>query len=190
MTASTKERPSTAAEEAPAKGGKKKLIIILLVVLLAAGGAAYFFLFSGSGKPAPPEPGLVLKLDPVAVNLAGGGYLKVGVALQLTADVAEAEEPVAGAVVVLDPVAVNLAGGGYLKVGVALQLTADVGEEAPDGSKATDLVISTFSQAKPADVTGARDALKAALQKKIIDAYTEDGVEQVMGIYYTEYVTQ
>jgi flagellar protein FliL len=152
MTASTKEKPSAEAVDAPAKGGKKKLIVILLVVLLAAGGAAYFFLFSGSGKAAPPEPGLVVKLDPVAVNLAGGGYLKVGVALQLTAAVGEADEP--------------------------------------DGSKATDLIISTFSGARPADVTGARDALKAALQKKIIDAYKVDGTEVVMGIYYTDYVTQ
>ena len=148
---STKEKaPET--DEAPAKKGKKKLLLIALVVLLAAGGAAYFFLFSGKAAATTP--------------VSSGTYL------------------------VLDPVAVNLAGGGYLKVGVALQLTADVGEEAPDGSKATDLVISTFSQAKPADVTGARDALKEALQKKIIDAYTEDGVEQVMGIYYTQYVTQ
>jgi len=148
----SKDKKAETDEDAEKGGGKKKLILILAVVVLAAAGAAYFFVFSGGS--------------------------------------AEAKEPVAGAVVVLDPVAVNLAGGGYLKVGVALQLTADVGAEAPDGSKATDLVISTFSQAKPADVTGARDALKAALQKKIIDAYTEDGVEQVMGIYYTQYVTQ
>jgi flagellar protein FliL len=149
MTSSVKEKPAAAAEEAPAKGGKKKLIVILLVVLLAAGGAAYFFLFSGSSKPAAPQPGIVETLEPVAVNLAGGGYLKVG---------------------------------------VALQLTADVGKEAePDGSKAIDLIISTFSGAAPADVTGARDALKAALQQKIIKAY---GKDVVMGIYYTDYVTQ
>jgi flagellar FliL protein len=135
-------------EETEGKGGKKKLMLILLVVVLAAAGGAYFFVFKGSGT-------------------------------------AEAK-PVAGAVLTVDPVAVNLAGGGYLKIGVALQLTADVGEETPDGSKALDLVIATFSQANPADVTGARDALKAALQKKIIKAYDGD----VMGIYYTEYVTQ
>ena len=39
-------------------------------------------------------------------------------------------------------------------------------------------------------MTGARDALKEALQQKIVEAYTEDGHELVMGIYYTEYVTQ
>jgi flagellar FliL protein len=151
---STKEKaPET--DEAPKKG-KKKLLLIILVVLLAAGGAAYFFLFSG--KAAATEPvssGTYLVLDPVAVNLAGGGYLKIGLSLELTTDGAAGGE-----------------GGGL------------------DGSKATDLVISTFSQAAPADVTGARDALKQALQQKIVQAYTVDGKEQVMGIYYTQYVTQ
>ena len=138
---STKEKDKTAeTDEAEAKGGKKKLFLIV------AGGAArrrrgaYFFLFSGgSAKAAAPAPAAPsCALDPVAVNLAGGGYLKVGVALQLTAD--------------------GAAGRGRL-----------------DGSKAKDLVISTFSQAAPADVAGARDALKEALQQKIIKAYTEDG---------------
>src|SRR3954454_6268565 len=139
-------------EEAPTKGGKKKLLLIVLVLLLAAGGAAYFFLFAGSSaKAAEPEKGAVLALDPIAVNLAGGGYLKIG---------------------------------------IALQLTADAGEEAPDGSEALDLVISTYSQANPADVITAREALKQAVEKKIVDAYEEDGKEIVMGIYLTQYVTQ
>jgi flagellar FliL protein len=149
---STKEKaPET--DEAPAKGGKKKLMLILLVVVLAAAGAAYFFLFSGSSSAAA--------------------------------------EPVAGDVLVLEPIAVNLAGGGYLKIGVTLQFT-EAGSAAghsgsgPDGSKATDLIISTFSQAAPADVTGAREALKVALEEKIVEAYHGD----VMDIYYNEYVTQ
>ena len=91
----------------------------------------------------------------------------------------------------LEPVAVNLAGGGYLKVGLALQLVeSEAGGHGasggPSGAKAADLVISTFSQAQPADVTGARDALKEALEAKIIEAYHGE----VLGIYYTEYVTQ
>jgi flagellar FliL protein len=138
------------AEEAPARGGKKKLGLILAVLLLAGAGAAYFFLFSGSGEPAPPEPGELVTLEPVAVNLAGGGYLKIGVALQFTAD----------------------AEGGH--------------EGGPNTAKAADLIISTFSQADPADVAGARDALKEALQQKIIEAYDGD----VMQIFYTENVTQ
>jgi len=125
--------------------------------VLAAAGAAYFFLFSGTSAQAaePVSSGTFLALDPVAVNLAGGGYLKIGLSLELTEDGAA---------------------GGH--------------EGGLDGSKATDIVISTFSQAAPADVTGARDALKEALQQKIVKAYTEDGKELVMDIYYTEYVTQ
>ena len=143
----------TKDEEAPAKGGKKKLLLIVLVLLLAAGGAAYFFLFSGSSaKAAEPEKGAVVTLDPIAVNLAGGGYLKIGVTLQFTEEAS---------------------GGGE-------------GKGGHDGSKATDLIISTFSQAAPADVVGAREALKAALEEKIVEAYHGD----VMDIYYNEYVTQ
>jgi flagellar protein FliL len=143
-------------EETEGKGGKKKLLLVLLVVVLAAAGAGYFFVFKGSGSAAAEEPvaGEVLSLDPIAVNLAGGGYLKIGVTLQFTEEGSSAHE------------------GGL------------------DGSKAQDLVISTFSQANPADVTGARDALKEALEQKIITAYTEHDVPMVMGIYYTEYVTQ
>jgi flagellar FliL protein len=148
----TAEKTKSDEETEDKGGGKKKLLVILVVLVLAAGAAGYFFLFSGSP--------------------------------------AKAEEPEKGAVVALDPIAVNLAGGGYLKVGIALQLTADAGEEAPDGSQALDLIIATFSQADPADVTGARDALKEALEKEIVDAYDEDGHEVVMGIYYTQYVTQ
>ncbi len=154
---STKEK-TEAVDEAPPKGGKKKLFLILGVVLVAAAGAAYFFLFAGSGEAeaAAPEHGGYVALEPVAVNLAGGGYLKVGITLEITADAA---------------------GGGH-------------GGAAVDGAKALDQIIATFSQAKPADVIGARDALKASLEDKIIEAYTEDGVPMVMHIYYTEYVTQ
>jgi flagellar protein FliL len=148
----SKQQTEETDEATEKGGGKKKILLLLVVVLLAAAGAAYSFLFSGS---------------------------------------AEAEEPVAGDVLVLEPLAVNLAGGGYLKIGVTLQFTEEGsagghGGSGPDGSKATDLIISTFSQAAPADVTGAREALKEALQEKIIEAYEGD----VMGIYYSEYVTQ
>ncbi|SDN59231.1 flagellar FliL protein [Klenkia soli] len=166
MSAPTKERPVAAAdakgkkgtddaEDGEAKkGGKLKLIIIAVVALLAIGAGLYYFVFSGSGDDAEPAP-------------------------------------VAGIVLPLDSVTVNLAGGGYLKVGVTLQLTEDAGEEAPDGAKATDIIIDMFSEAQPTDVTGNRDALKAELQQRIEDAYnTEEAGDLVMGIYYTEYVTQ
>jgi flagellar FliL protein len=139
-------------------GGKKKLFLLLGVVLVAAAGAAYFFLFANAGEAeaAAPEHGGYVALEPVAVNLAGGGFLKIGISLEITT---------------------AAAGGGH-------------GGAAIDGSKALDKIISTFSQANPADVVGAREALKEALEQKIIEAYTEDDVQMVMGIYYTEYVTQ
>ena len=155
----SKDSKAETDEGAEKGGGKKKPLLILAVVVLAAAGAAYFFLFASSGEAEAKEPvssGTFVALDPVAVNLAGGGYLKIGVSLEVTEDGATGGQE----------------GGGL------------------DGSKATDLIISTFSQANPADVTGARDALKEALQQKIVDAYTEDGTKLVMGIYYTEYVTQ
>ena len=154
---STKEK--AAAEETEEKGGgKKKLILILVAVLLVAAAAAYYFVFASSGEAeaAAPEHGGYVALEPIAVNLAGGGYLKIGITLDITT---------------------AAAGGGH-------------GGAALDGAKAYDEIISTFSQAKPSDVTGARDALKEALEKKIIEAYTEHEVPMVMGIYYTEYVTQ
>jgi flagellar protein FliL len=155
---STKDK--TEESEETTKGGGKKLLLIGLVLLVAAGAAAYFFLFSSSGEAeaaAEPEHGGYVVLEPIAVNLAGGGYLKVGITLEYTADAA---------------------GGGHGSSG------------GVDGSKALDLVISTFSQAAPADVVGAREALKEALKAKIIEAYTEHDVPMVMDVYYNEYVTQ
>ncbi len=153
-----KKKAETAEAEEPQGGGRKKLLVIGLAALLAVAGAAYFFLFAGGeAEAAAPESGGYVALQPVAVNLAGGGYLKIGITLEITAEAA--------------------AGGGH-------------GGAAVDGSKALDLVISTYSQAQPADVVGAREALKEALEQKIIESYTEHDTPMVMGIYLTEYVTQ
>ena len=81
------KKDAPADDEAP-KGGKKKLLIIGLVAVLAIGAAAYFFVFSGGGaeaEPAPEAGSVVLTVDPVAINLAGGSYLKIGLALQFSA---------------------------------------------------------------------------------------------------------
>lgn len=158
---STKEKTAE-TDETEAKGGRKKLIIIGLAVVLIAAGAAYFFLFAGSAEAEVPEPehGGYVALEPVAVNLAGGGYLKIGITLDYTVAAAEAA-----------------AGHG--------------GGPPVDGAKALDKIITTFSQAAPGDVINAREALKENLEKKIVEAYTDDaGAQMVMGIYYTEYVTQ
>lgn len=84
---------SAEATDAPAKGGKKKLLLAL-PVLLVVGVAGYTMLGrGGEDKPKPPEPGEVVKVDPIHINLADGHYLKLGLALQATK---EAHEPPEG----------------------------------------------------------------------------------------------
>lgn len=158
MSNKTKEA-AVDTEEGEGGGGKKKLLIIALVAVLALGAAAYFFLFSGSEAEAEvvPEAGsVVLTVEPVAINLAGGSYLKLGLALQFSLAYDES------------------AGGGH------------GGGAAPDGSKAMDIAIATFSGAALSDVQNNREAMKAALEAAIVEEYHGDVYE----IYYTEYVTQ
>lgn len=79
-------KKTTDADETEAKGGKKK-ILVLIPVLLALAAGFYFFMGPGAtSDEAAEEPvaGAVLQLDPITVNLAGGGYLKIGIALQFT----------------------------------------------------------------------------------------------------------
>jgi flagellar FliL protein len=70
--------------------GKLKLILPLLLVLVAGGGGAYFFLLSPQpAKAAPPKiTGSLFDLQPeFVVNLSGGHYGKVSIALLMTAGV-------------------------------------------------------------------------------------------------------
>jgi flagellar FliL protein len=81
---STTLAPNAPADTAaaPAGGGRTKLIGIVLLVVAVAAAGWWFFL-----RPTPevaPEPGEVVKLEPIQVNLAGGHYLRLGMALQLT----------------------------------------------------------------------------------------------------------
>lgn len=81
------------ADEAPAgTRSRKKLIgaVVLLVALLGAGGGGYVMFTGGAAEetaeaaaaePAP-EPGLVVPLEAITINLADGRYLQVGIALQ------------------------------------------------------------------------------------------------------------
>jgi flagellar FliL protein len=135
------------AEEAEPKGGRKKLVLVVAVLALVA-GAAYWFVLKPDGGPSAPEPGAVVKLDAIQINLADDHYLKVG---------------------------------------IALQATKDAGEEL-DGSKALDETIALFSGqsterlAKPAY----REKLKAKLEHRLEEAYEGE----VMGCYFTDFVTQ
>lgn len=78
--------------EKKAGGGRKKLIVIIAAVVVVAGAAAWFFLGRGGGAAAEPaaepapEPGEVVQVEPISVNLADGHYLRLGLGLQLTID--------------------------------------------------------------------------------------------------------
>jgi flagellar FliL protein len=89
------KKPAAAAEgEVPEKKKSKlKLIIIVVVVLVAAGG--YFMMGkskAAAAGPVKPDPGAVIRLDSVHINLAGGHYLSVGLAI-LTTKAAAADPP-------------------------------------------------------------------------------------------------
>jgi flagellar protein FliL len=69
------------AAKKPSGRRRKKVLLVLAVVLLAVG--AWFLLLRGGGGEAEPKPGAMLPLESTQINLAGGHYLKIGVALQL-----------------------------------------------------------------------------------------------------------
>jgi flagellar FliL protein len=150
-TAPATGRPGAAQEpaaEPPAKGGKKKLLIAVVLVIVLAGAGWWFLLRPAASADAEPEPGEVLKLDAIQVNLADGHYLRIGLALQATTDA-----------------------GGEL-----------------DGSKALDATIDLFSGEEQAKLARRkyRTHLKGELEERLEEMYEGE----VMGVYFTDFVTQ
>lgn len=75
------------------KPSKKRLVILIaLVFAVVGGGAGGYFMFAPAKKEPAPKPGVVARLDPITVNLTEGHYLKIGIALQATAEVSEAPD--------------------------------------------------------------------------------------------------
>jgi flagellar FliL protein len=154
---------SNETAEAPKKKKKSKmrLIIIIAAVLLLGGGGATAYLLFFKGDKAEAAP----------------------------------KEPTKGAVVTMDnAITINLADAHYLKMGFTLQLTEAAGETAPDVSNAIDLAIDEYTGLKIADLETekGREAHKEALLKNIEKAYLAEGETEspVMGIYFTQFVTQ
>ncbi|GAA4738693.1 hypothetical protein GCM10023350_23800 [Nocardioides endophyticus] len=89
MTTSTAEKTETEEETSGGGGRLKKIAIVVVVVLLVAAAAWWFVL-----RPKPekaPEPGEIVTLDSTQINLTGGHYLRLGLALQLTTDAHEVD---------------------------------------------------------------------------------------------------
>ncbi|MDQ6523490.1 flagellar basal body-associated FliL family protein [Nocardioides sp. LHD-245] len=63
--------------------GKGRTVAIALLVVGLLAGAAWFLVLKPTGD-GEPKPGEVAPLEAIQVNLAGGHYLRLGMALQLT----------------------------------------------------------------------------------------------------------
>ena len=130
-------------------------------------------------------PWIVVGVLVVAV-LAGAAYFFL-VAGKDDGAAKEPPAPVAGEMVTLESMNINLDGNHYLRIGLGLQLT----EEAPeiDLVKAQDATIALFSGRPVTEIKSAegRAALKNELTASLQEIY---GADQIMGVYYTDFVAQ
>ncbi|GAA1436021.1 hypothetical protein GCM10009641_33690 [Mycobacterium cookii] len=85
MTSTTLDRPTDAAGAPEVKGGRRKKLLLVGLALVVGAAAAWWFVLRPSG-PTEPVPGEVMTMEPIQVNLADGHYLRIGIALQLSAD--------------------------------------------------------------------------------------------------------
>jgi flagellar protein FliL len=97
------------------------------------------------------------------------------------------EEPVPGDVYPLEAIQINLQDNHYLRIGLALQ-GVEGGHGEVDGSKALDATISIFSGESMEELAQKehREKLKKKLEHELEELYHGD----VMGVYFTDFVTQ
>lgn len=94
--------------------------------------------------------------------------------------------PKPGEVVALESTQINLASGHYLRIAIALQLAE--GAEKVDGSKALDATISLFSGRSMTELNDPKEREK--LKKELATELEHRYEDEVMGVYFTEFVTQ
>jgi flagellar FliL protein len=139
---------------------------------------------------APKKSKKMLMIIVIAVVvLAGGG----GGAYFMFFRTTTPKAPVKGAVVALkDALTINLADAHYLKLGFALQMTEEAGTTEIDTAEAVDLAITQYTGMEIAELETekGREKAKNELLEKIEKVYNVDKKELVMGIYFTQYVTQ
>lgn len=118
---------------------------------------------------------------------AGGAWFLLG---PDTDEPTSVEEVELGSVLAVEtPLSINLAGGHYLRLGLSLQLTSTAGADGEmDTAQALDIAIDLFSGRTVGEVASpeGRAALKAELTTRLSEAYAGD----VVGVYFTDYVTQ
>ncbi len=165
-------RPQPTPEPEPAGddggkggGGKKRLISILLGVgIVLAAVAAYWFLM-GPGASSGEET------------------------TDAAAEPAVEETHESGGVQVIESISINLEGGHYLRLGLGLDVEASAAAHGDLGeAKALDAAIALFSGQSMDDLEDAayREELKDQLAETLAELYEGE----VIGVYYTDFVTQ
>jgi flagellar FliL protein len=87
------DRPAAQQPSSPSKKGgffRSKKFVIAAVAVLALGGGGYKFL--GPKHTPPPTGGTVIPLTSTTLNLAGGHYLKISIAIQVVKGAVQADE--------------------------------------------------------------------------------------------------
>src|SRR3954454_9585970 len=144
-----------------------------------------------SAAEAPKKSNkMMLIIIVAAVVLLGGGG---GTFFMMKSSSASPKTPSKGSVTALeDALTVNLADSHYLKLQFSIQQTSDAGSETVDPSEAIELAIDEYTGKSVAELSTekGRAAIKADLIAKVVKAYTVDGTQEVMDLYYTAFVTQ
>lgn len=166
---------TTSSETTAPRGGSKRLIVIGVLCATIAGAG---FVLGGRMSAGPavsaeavveaeaePTIDVIVELEPLNVNLAGGHYLRLAVAIALT------DEHGAGAA---DD------GGGH----------GSTTDEAPpiETAPASDLVLSTFS-GREMDALSSADGREAA-RHDLYEGLVEFYGETVVTVLFTEFVMQ
>lgn len=149
--------------------GKGRLLTIAALVIGLLGGLKGFVLGGGAKTATPPgetttttEPlGAVVTLDPITLNIAGGRFLKVGLAFQIAHDY---EAP---------------AGGHEGK---------DSDDPTKGYARAVDLAIEVLGGREFEELltTEGRSAVKEELNHALEEEYPGE----IEGVYFTQFVMQ
>ena len=145
---------------------------------------------AAGGKRGMLIPAVVVAVAVLAAGAMAGGM--IGGSGNASADTlpteAATEEPTElGVLVQLDSVTLNLAEGRFLKLGVAVELGPDVVEE-PATAPIYDEVIELFSPLTFEQLSDS--AVRAQTKRDLLAALGEVYGEQIVDVYYTEFVMQ
>jgi flagellar FliL protein len=135
--------PAATPHAAPEKKSKKKLLIMVIGVLLIAAVGYYMLVMkpaaaaaAAAAAPPPPEKGEVVKLDPIYINLAGGHFLKLGLALQGSTSAPkelDGSQALDAAISAFSGQEMTAVADNETREGIKKKLSAEVAEVYPEG---------------------------------------------------------